>query len=127
MFPVSSDDILTPEEIVNNWPLVDKADRGDIASLVKHDVFNLDARQNPEANNVVDGVWVRRWKDRAKGVVRSRCCGRGFLDKQKENIDRHSSTASRLSHRLAVPGADTRLGDRMLRHVLRVSAGATVH
>ena len=28
-------------------------------------------------------------------------CGRGYLDKQKSFIDRHSSTASRLSHRLA--------------------------
>ena len=53
---MSSDDILSPEDIVRNWPLVDKADRDDIASFVKHEVFSLDARQNPEANNVVGGV-----------------------------------------------------------------------
>ena len=54
----------------------------------------------PAVDNVVDGVWVRRRKDRKKGIIRSRCCGRGFLDRQKTCIDRHSSTASRLSHKL---------------------------
>jgi len=29
-------------------------------------------------------------------------CGRGFLDVQKGKIDRHSSTASALSHRLGI-------------------------
>ena len=39
-----------------------------------------------------DGEWI----------VKSRLCARGFLDKQKTDILRHSSTATRLSHKLAV-------------------------
>ncbi len=34
-------------------------------------------------------------------IIKSRLCARGFLDKQKQDIMRHSSTASRLSHKMA--------------------------
>ena len=101
-FSVSSDELLTPEDIINHWPAVDQADRDEVASFVKHDIFKLDARNRAEVDNIVDGVWVRKWKDRRQGIVKSRCCSRGFLDKQKLTVDRHSSTASRLSHGLAV-------------------------
>ena len=55
--------------------------------------------------NLIDAVWVRRWKYDPKlgrKVIKSRLCGRGFLDKQKFDIQRHSSTASRLSQKLVV-------------------------
>ena len=98
MFSVSSDDILGPEEIEKYWKLVDAADRAEIKSFVDNSVFRLDLRVN--AKNVVDAIWVRRWKDRKTLQLKSRLCGRGYLDRQKAAIDRHSSTASRLSHRL---------------------------
>ena len=88
------------EARTDNWEKVNQADSEEAASFITHGVFALDLRAN--ADNVVDRTWVRRWKDRAAGVIRSRCCGRGFLDRQEQDIDRHSSTASRLSHRLAV-------------------------
>ena len=99
-FSVSTDEILTPDDVAAHWPAVEQADYDEVASFAKHEVFEIDLRSN--ATNVVDGVWVRKWKDRSKGLVKSRCCGRGYLDKQKTVVDRHSSTASRLSHRIAV-------------------------
>jgi len=97
-FSVSSDDLLTPEEIEEFWPLVEAADRAEIESFVTHHVFRLDKISNAE--NLVDAIWVRRWKNRAKRLLKSRLCGRGYLDRQKWYIDRHSSTASRLSHKI---------------------------
>ena len=52
--------------------------------------------------NIVDGTWVRRWSNRKTRTLKCRLCSRGFLDKQKASIDKLSSTASRLSHRLAL-------------------------
>ena len=102
IFSVTSDDILTPEDIIKHWDLIDAADREEIRSFVKHKVFHLQPLHNFNANNIVDAIWVRRWKDRSKLIIKCRLCGRGYLDKQKLAIDRHSSTASRLSHRLAI-------------------------
>lgn len=104
-YSVSSDNLIAEHELPEHWAKIDEADREEAASFLKHKVFELDRRDF--ANNIVDGTWVRRWKDKDKGIIRSRCCGRGFLDRQKNNIDRHSSTASRLSHRLAVSLATT--------------------
>ena len=78
---------------------MNRGGREEVASFTAHYVFALE-EMSAKVNDVVDGVWVRRWKDKAKGIIRSRCCGRGFLDRQKTTIDRHSSTASRLSHKL---------------------------
>jgi hypothetical protein len=95
-FSVSSDEILTPEQVFANWPACEKADRDEVNSFVQHEVFRLARKQ--DSNNTVDGVWIRKWKDRAEEIIKSRCCGRGFLDKQNSTIDEHSSTASRLSN-----------------------------
>ena len=99
-FSVSTDELLRPEEVVEFFEQVDKADRLEVASFVKNKVFEL-RRRNSSASNRVDGTWVRKWADRRLRIVKSRCCSRGFLDKQKGHINKHSSTASRLSHRLA--------------------------
>ena len=51
-------------------------------------------------STVIDATLVREWKFDVKPkewVIKSRRCGRVFLDKQKYDIQRHSSTASRLS------------------------------
>eukprot|EP00959_Pyramimonas_sp_CCMP1952_P236001 4932152-Pyramimonas_sp.AAC.1 len=39
-------------------------------------------------------MWKERW------AIRSRLCGRGFLDNQKWAVDRHSSTAAGVSQRM---------------------------
>ncbi len=101
-FSVSSDDILTQQDLIDYWYLVDEADRKEIASFVEHTVFKLSLRYGSNVTNVIDAIWVRRWKG---GQIKCRLCGRGYLDRQKTFIDRHSSTASRLSHRLAVSQA----------------------
>ena len=63
-FSVSSDDLLTAEDLVTHWKLVEAADREEVKSFVANKIFKLDLRRN--ATNKVDGTWVRRWKNRAK-------------------------------------------------------------
>ena len=87
------------------WKLVEDADRREIESFMEHGVFGLDPKRKAEVNNIIDAAWVRRWKSRSESLSKSRLCGRGFLDRQKSHIDRHSSTASRLSHKLALSQA----------------------
>ena len=45
----------------------------------------------------MDCLWVRVWKN---GEIKSRLCARGFFDRQKQLIEKHSSTATRLSQRI---------------------------
>ena len=89
--------ILGAGEIYSYWSLVDVADGAEVSSFVEHNVFSLSAWKDEEVDNVVDGIWVRRWKDRAQKLLKTRLCGRGYLDRQKKQIDRHSSTVSQLS------------------------------
>ena len=104
-FSVSSSDILSARDLAAYWPLVEAADRDELSNFVKHNVFR--ARPFDESmTNIIDMTWVRRWK-RSAGpsgtttwMVKSRLCGRGFLDRQKSEVQKHSSTASRLSHRI---------------------------
>ena len=100
IFSVSKDEFLTEKEIVEFWPQVEAGDRAEVKFFVDHEVFSLDLAAH--AKNVVDAVWVRKWKSRRPPVVKSRMCGRGFMDSQRQSINRHSSTASALSHRLAM-------------------------
>jgi len=100
IFSVSSDDILSEADIAKYWHLVDAADRAEIDQFVDYQVFKA-RKWDDTVHNVIDGVWVRRWKDKAKLILKCRLCGRGFLDSQKSAVQRHSSTASRLSHKLA--------------------------
>ena len=99
-FSVTRDELLTERDVADNFQAVEAADAKEIASFVHHEVFELDLATN--SFNTVDAVWVRKWVTRNPPVVKSRCCGRGFLDTQKSKIDRHSSTASVLSHRLGL-------------------------
>eukprot|EP00959_Pyramimonas_sp_CCMP1952_P305874 6400668-Pyramimonas_sp.AAC.1 len=94
-----SSEIPTPEEIITHWPAVEAADRKEVNSFVSRGIFKL--APSSVSNNTINGTWVRSWADRSKGQVKNRRCGGGFLDRQKCCIERHSSTASRLSHRLA--------------------------
>ena len=58
-FSVSSDELLTPDEIYWYWPQVDAADRKEVASYLNHQVFDLHPN-DASAHNRVDGVWVRK-------------------------------------------------------------------
>ena len=98
-FPITESNLLTEAEVAQHFAAVEAADIKEIQSFVSHKVFSVDLAVN--SDNTIDAVWVRRWIDKSKGVVKSRCCGRGFLDKQRSKIDRHSSTASMMSHKLA--------------------------
>ena len=99
-FSVSQEDLLTEDDVINYFDYVEEADRKEIQSFVNFKIFKLDLSTN--STNTVDAVWVRKWLSRNPPEVKSRCCGRGFLDIQKKGVGRHSSTASMLSHRLAM-------------------------
>ena len=99
-FSVTQEDLLTEADVANFFPQVEEADQKEVASFVHFEVFQLDRADN--SFNTVDAVWVRKWVSRSPPLVKSRCCGRGFLDIQKKGVGRHSSTASMLSHRLAM-------------------------
>eukprot|EP00959_Pyramimonas_sp_CCMP1952_P141749 2966664-Pyramimonas_sp.AAC.1 len=59
-FWASSDDLLTPQEVIHNWGGVEIGDYEKAVSLCSHDVFDGDKSDN--ATNVVDGIWVGKWK-----------------------------------------------------------------
>ena len=87
---------------------MEEGDLLDITSFVNQSVCKLDIRMRVMTNsgaNIVDGIWVRRWIDRRNLKLKCRLVARGYLDKQRIEIDRHSSTASHLSHRLALSQA----------------------
>ena len=93
-------DTLTEAEISKYADQVREADRSELKQFLKNSVFIKRHRSLlPHQCNLVDCVWVRRWKD---GKVKSRLCARGCFDRQKNIIEKHSSTASRLSRRIAI-------------------------
>ena len=55
-----------------------------------------------DTSNGVNDTWDRTWKfsEERGWLVKSRLCGCGFLDTQRFDVQRHSSTASRLSQRI---------------------------
>ena len=97
---MTQEEFLAEEDVRDYFDLVEAADRKEVKSFVDHKVFALDLREH--SSNTVDATWVRKWTGYDPPTIKSRCCGRGFLDRQKKGVDRHSSTASILSHRLAV-------------------------
>ena len=93
---------LTEQELIDFSETVHIADFKELHQFVEHSVFEGMKRSDLPANsNIVDCVWVRKWKQRPT-IVKSRMCARGCFDRQKHLIDRHSSTASRLSQRLVL-------------------------
>ena len=92
----------------DNFDKVNEADRKELAAFAHFKTCIARGRQDIESTNVIDCVWVRRWKatklpdGSTRWDVKSRLCGRGFLDKQKFDIDKHSSTATRVSQRMAL-------------------------
>ena len=101
-YAVGGDMVLTAQDLEEHWELVCEADRAEILQFVEFNVFELAAKQNA-GTNIVDATWVRRWKwctTTKRWIIKSRLCGRGFLDKQRYDVQKHSATASRLSQRL---------------------------
>lgn len=99
-------DILTDQELCDNWQDVEEADTKGLQSFVDEGVFRLQHYSECEAT-AIDCTWVRKWKKmvcdktkRAYRIVKSRLCGRGFLDPQRWLLPTKSSTAGRLSHRV---------------------------
>ena len=80
---------------------MDIADRAEIAQLLKFKMFEPRRRDSYKGQklNVVECIWSRAW-DKDGESIKSRLCVRGCSDVQKHLIDKHSSTASRLSQRL---------------------------
>ena len=99
-------DILSPQELVTFENDVKEADRAEIASFIQYKVFEC-ARKSTAKYRPMMCIWVRRWKFKGQGsekrrIIKSRLCVRGFLDPQKQGLSKHSSTASRISQRLAI-------------------------
>ena len=93
---------LTDDELAKYATLVHEADYKELHQFIEHRVFvGVDKSSLPSDCNVVDCVWIRKWKIKPT-LVKSRMCARGCFDKQKDMIDRHSSTASRLSQRMVL-------------------------
>ncbi len=101
----SDTDTLTAEELREHEREVIEADRSEIASFLEHGIFKLQYLRYAEVNPM-DCVWIRKWKwKNGKRIIKCRLCVRGFLDPQKTQLGRHSSTATRLSQRMVASHA----------------------
>ena len=80
------------------------ADRKEAQSFVGHEVW--DVVPISEATNLISCTWVRKWKCKDnQRSIKSRLCCRGFLDKQKSELFKYASTASRLSQKMLISNA----------------------
>ena len=90
--------ILTTADYYKYPEQIRAADRKELKQFIQHGVFRkLHVNRLKKGANVVDCLWVRVWKN---GEVKSRLCARGCFDRQKQLIEKHSSTATRLSQRI---------------------------
>ena len=92
-------DALSAADIRDHWPLVLVAIRLELASFLKHGVF--ERRLRAVATNVCSSRWVLRWKiiDKVRSV-KARLTVRGYED--TGNVTTFASTATRWSQRLIV-------------------------
>ena len=61
-FSVSSDDLLSPQDVHTHWKLVEEADKEEIKSFIHHKVFAHRYKSEVGKANVLDATWVRKWK-----------------------------------------------------------------
>ena len=94
--------MVTDEDMFKFAHLVEKADFKELEQFGGFKVFEPTHKDSVKLKaNIVDGIWIRKWK--VYGVeVKSRMCSRGCFDRQKHTIDRHSLTATRVSQRLVI-------------------------
>ena len=94
--------MLTDDDMKKYAHLVEAADHAELEQFITFNVFRAKARSEmKKGENVVDCIWLRRWKVFGK-IVKCRMCARGCFDKQKNFIEKHSSTATRLSQRMVL-------------------------
>ena len=106
------DDILTPEQVKQLWPEVQKAMLKELMTWANLSCFSRRPRKG--ARNVIDVRWVLKFKwelpttdaARADGegrsaeaqavrTIRARLTVRGFKDHDRGDIDRYAGTSSR--------------------------------
>ena len=99
-------DNLSSADLVAHEAAITAADKGELASFLKHGVFELLERQHA-SSRAISCTWVRKWKRLQDGTrkTKSRLCARGFLDPQLGSLTKHSSTATRLSQKLLLSKA----------------------
>ena len=103
VYKAGDDSMMLTDEDLRTYPhLVDEADHRELEAFCVHKIFKPKLKSDlPHGANVVDCVWVRKWAIKYK-KVKSRVCARGCFDKQKQILEKHSSTATRLSQRLVI-------------------------
>ena len=98
-------DNLTAAEVETHVKEVKAADLKEVKSFVDHEVWQP-VPLTQAGRNVISCTWVRKWKRKdSDRLVKSRLCCRGFLDKQKSELFKYASTASRLSQKMLVSNA----------------------
>ena len=113
---VKEDDLLTPAEVKQQYPEVQKAMLKELTTWANLKCFSRKPKK--DAKNIIDVRWVhkRKWeKPKSDGktvktdgdsaghwTIRSRLTVRGFKDQQKEDIARYAGTSTRSSQRVLV-------------------------
>ena len=102
---VKEDDLLTPAEVKEQYPEVQKAMLKELKTWATLKCFSR--RPKKHARNIIDVRWVhkRKWEkpktdgksSHGKGywTIRSRLTIRGFKDSQKGDIARYAGTSTR--------------------------------
>lgn len=86
------------------WPEIDEADWKEIQQFVDEKAFKpIHPLPLTQDTVKIDAKWVRKWKRYPDKPVKmkSRLCARGCLDQRKTQLTAPSTTATRLSQRLA--------------------------
>ena len=93
--------VLSEQEIYDNWELVEKADRKETKQFVDCSIWKIKEHAKM-GRTPIDAIWIRKWKRMADGtlVVKSRLCARGFLDSQTSSLATRATTATKLSQKL---------------------------
>ena len=91
-------DILSAQDIRDNWPAVEVAFRSEVKSFKANGTYRITRRNL--IRNICSAKWVVKWKSTAEGrVIKARLTIRGFEDLQS-NLDTFSGTASRWGQRI---------------------------
>ncbi len=100
---------LSPDDyIIHEQKIVD-ADAKEISAFVENKVFKVELASDVQQRKM-DCIWVRRWKrivdnHNTTWIIKSRLCARGYLDAQKWQLTKSSTTATRLSQKLVLSHA----------------------
>ena len=110
IYKVDSDTSNIDEENIDPklWKEVDQADEAEIKQFADEKAFKkIHRMQISEGMIEIDGVWIRKKKRYPGGELKmkSRMCARGCFDSQKHQLTTRSTTATKLSQRLAVSTA----------------------